>query len=659
MSAEFDHTFGPIMGAVAEALLGKPTKRTTTELRYGSRGSFSVDLTKGTWHDHEQQTGGGVLALVERQRGLRGRDAVAWLQEQGFDIPSQSPGAYRNGNGQHHEPAPKAKRRIVATYEYQDCDGEPVFEVIRFEPKDFRQRRPARAGEQADEHGHVWNLQGVQRIPFMLPELLDDIAFERQILLVEGEKDVLRARKEGFAATTIPGGANKWFPDMGAWFKGADVIIVPDNDPAGEAHVTKMQHELADWARRVRVARLPSLPDGRAMPAKGDLSDWFDCPGADREVFQTIINQGTGPDPSVGPLGHTLYHAIGDAPARQDWMVQGIIARDRLALMYGESRSGKTFLALDLALAIARGATWMGRRTRQAGVIYLAAEGRQAIANRIIAHQLHHEIPRNTRHPFALIGARLDLFANDDGINSLLAEIKVAQTMLGEAVGLIVIDTLAAVSPGMNENASEDMSRIITRAERLREATGAAVLLVHHKPAGADRPRGHTSLLAAVDTAIDVTRKPLDEGGTRTWRVDKQKDGEETEDREFGLHVVPIGLDDEGQQITSCVITTDTIVAREKPSVQSGVKRGTKAAMFFDVLTRCMGDHGQPAPPHLSLPNGTITVTVEQFDADLMNTTMDLSDTPEARRKRTTRAIEELLAQRLIGLRRPYIWRIK
>jgi len=187
-----------------------------------------------------------------------------------------------------HEPLPahddnktaKSQKHPVANYRYEDERGDTLFEVVRFNPKDFRQRRP-------DGHGRcIWNLDGVRRIPYRLPELIEAIANGYVIALVEGEKDVDALRKIGINATTFPGGAGKWRQEYAAHFRGADVVIIPDNDDVGREHARQVATGLAGAATRIRV-----LDIGKTWPqcpAKGDVSDWLAAEGT-REKLDELI----------------------------------------------------------------------------------------------------------------------------------------------------------------------------------------------------------------------------------------------------------------------------------------------------------------------------------------------------------------------------------
>ena len=155
------------------------------------------------------------------------------------------------------------QRRIVETYDYDDEDGKLLYQVVRYEPKDFRQRKPDGNGD------WVWNLHGVRRVLYRLPELIAADP-KMPVFVVEGEKDADRLWDAGLIATTNPEGAKKWLPEFSGFLEGRHVVIIPDNDPPGVDHVEKVQQSIYGHARSVRVLELPDLP------AKGDISDWLD-----------------------------------------------------------------------------------------------------------------------------------------------------------------------------------------------------------------------------------------------------------------------------------------------------------------------------------------------------------------------------------------------
>ncbi len=154
-----------------------------------------------------------MLDLIVHKRGGDRASAATWLSE-----------AFPN------EVAPaSSQRREVAAYPYVDATGTLLFEVVRFEPKDFRQRRPDGAG------GYHWNLKGVEPTLYRLPEVLRAIDANERVYIVEGEKDADRLAQLGLAATCNPGGAGKWKPQLAQLLRGARVAIIPDNDDVGSS----------------------------------------------------------------------------------------------------------------------------------------------------------------------------------------------------------------------------------------------------------------------------------------------------------------------------------------------------------------------------------------------------------------------------------------
>ncbi len=141
------------------------------------------------------------------------------------------------------------KTMIVATYDYRDRSGKLAFQVVRYAPKMFRQRRPDGRG------GWIYNLNGTKRVPYRLPELLTADA-EKTVFVVEGEKDVDRLVREGLVATTNAGGAGKWRKEYGEVLRGRDVVVIPDNDIPGRRHAEEVARSLFGVARSVRVISL-------------------------------------------------------------------------------------------------------------------------------------------------------------------------------------------------------------------------------------------------------------------------------------------------------------------------------------------------------------------------------------------------------------------
>jgi hypothetical protein len=167
----------------------------------------------------------------------------------------------------------KQPQKILAVYPYRNLNGDVVFETVRYEPKDFRQRRPDPNGD-----GYIWNLDGVETIPYRL----DEIAKKSAVFLVEGEKDADRLWECGLAASTSPQGAGKWRERYNVYFKGKTVVILPDADEPGKSHAQDVARQLVPVAESVRIIELPGLS------RKGDVSDWLDA-GHTKEELRALV----------------------------------------------------------------------------------------------------------------------------------------------------------------------------------------------------------------------------------------------------------------------------------------------------------------------------------------------------------------------------------
>ena len=167
------------------------------------------------------------------------------------------------------EPNAEPRQRIVSTYSYRDAEGALRYQVVRFDPKDFRQRRP-----NGSPDTFIWNMKGIVPLPYRLPELLGDI--DATVYVVEGEKDVDRLSEIGILATTNHGGAGKWRPEISKWLADRNVVICPDNDEPGRAHAADVAKKLTTAS--IKILELPGLPH------KGDVSDWLAAGGTADEI---------------------------------------------------------------------------------------------------------------------------------------------------------------------------------------------------------------------------------------------------------------------------------------------------------------------------------------------------------------------------------------
>lgn len=234
------------------------------------------------------------------------------------------------------------------------------------------------------------------------------------------------------------------------------------------------------------------------------------------------------------------------------WCVRGVLPSVGLAALYGPSGSGKSFLALDMAAAIAEGARWFGRRVVATPVVYCALEGEAGFRLRVQAWERHNGRPLPAALRMVLQSLTL---TKPQDIKDLAT--------VSPAGALIFIDTLNRAAPTADENSSKDMGQILEAAKALQREVGGLVLLIHHtgkdENAGA---RGHSSLFAALDAAIKTSRR----GDNRVWKIHKAKDDKDGGEHGFTLDMVSLGLDEYGDAIDSCVVaSTGTPARHTKP----------------------------------------------------------------------------------------------
>jgi hypothetical protein len=265
----------------------------------------------------------------------------------------------------------------------------------------------------------------------------------------------------------------------------------------------------------------------------------FDAVALEHESGFDVV-EGVEPAPKAARFTPISVAEFAGRPA-PSWIVKGVLPKADLVVLYGESGSGKSFLALQLAAAISRGVQWRGRKVRQGRVVYLAAEGAGGFQLRCRAYAQAEGIE--------LADLPLDIIT--DVPNLLLKDDALAVARAIGRADVVVVDTWAQVTPGGNENSGEDMGKALSHCRGIRRATGAVVLLVHHAGKDASKgARGWSGLRAAADAELEVVRSPVG----RLLRTSKQKDGADDLEWGFALETVELGLDEDGDPITSCVV---------------------------------------------------------------------------------------------------------
>lgn len=265
---------------------------------------------------------------------------------------------------------------------------------------------------------------------------------------------------------------------------------------------------------------------------------------ASPDEFEELVDQALEVADTQGlRFNFEQVHEFSSATALP-WIIKGVLPQAGLAVVYGASGSGKSFAVLDMAFAIACGSPWRGRKVRQGRVAYIAAEGAEGFRKRLAAYAQHHGTDL-AQVPMNVLNAAPNLMELKD------AKDLAAGVLASGGADVIVVDTFAQTMPGANENAGEDVGLALGHCKRLHELTGALVVLIHHSGKDASKgARGWSGLRAAADAEIEILR----EGEQRSLRLSKNKDGEDGLAWGFALETVQLGVDEDMDPITSCVV---------------------------------------------------------------------------------------------------------
>lgn len=324
--------------------------------------------------------------------------------------------------------------------------------------------------------------------------------------------------------------------------------------------------------------------------------------------------------PMLSKFGALAWEDIGTDPVSPGyaWFVEDIVPMGEITLAFGDSGTGKSFDIFDMAMAGARGTMWNGRNVEPGLVIYVAAEAGKGFKKRKVAYAQQHKLEPTEPLPFVLLTKRPNLFHDDSDTVALGEEITGIKRRYRQRLVMVAVDTLSAAAPGMNENASQDVSMVRKRLVFLQDMfPEAAFILVHHKPKGGSTPRGHGSLTADFETTIEfetLADKKTEHGKViHRATVRKQREGKSGMFWEFTLPIVEVGLNKWGNPETSCVVEPYNTGAN---TPRSGFHATPNEKLFLRALFDAIIDHGQEPP--VGLPKSVIKVVEHQHVRLLM-----------------------------------------
>lgn len=280
-----------------------------------------------------------------------------------------------------------------------------------------------------------------------------------------------------------------------------------------------------------------------------------------------------------------------------DWKYSGapiyknFLYENAITVIYGQSNVGKSFVAADIAGHIALGRNWGSfkyKAKKPIGVVYICAEAGKSFGKRGKALRKRLAVDDI---PFFVLDAAPNFAKAKDDAQALVTAIKKLEATTGVKIGLVVVDTLATTFEGGNENSSEDMGLYISNMKYIQRHADTGVMIVHHsgkdQAAGA---RGHSSLRAATDTEIEVSSEKKGDRYLRQIRTRKQREGESDITLQFGLMVVELGNDDDGDMIDTCHVVLEDDEEFESVVPIETFSDGEQAVMDADRLYATISD---------------------------------------------------------------------
>ncbi len=539
---------------VAKQLLGEPTSTSSNEYRWGRKGSMCLSLSEGTFYDHEAGVGGGVIDLIKHLN----QDVNTVLKQFGLDLALQSNDSLLTGFSDSPVAKPKSNARSFSREQMVDLYRQAIvklkyadnFMVLRFpEGHAIKQKyAPFTLGIDGK-----WALKRPDS-PLM-PIYYTEKHPDKPIVINEGEKACIGCQNiYDYDCATWHGGVNSWKKANWTPILHRDIWIFPDNDKAGK----DCAGEIAEYLRKEGCKSVKIIQPPKEFKEKDDLYDAYESGYFESSNdFVSFVNNQKEKLPK-GALRFERADFVLSQVSNPDWLITDVFERNRLITVFGEPKSGKSFISIAMACAVAKGSDFYGHDAKKAPVVYLAGEGVSGIRRRLAAYH-------QSEYGGSLDGVPLFLSNRGSRINEpeeyqkLEDEINLLKQDLGQ-IGLIIFDTFQRNFSG-DENSAQEVNKFVKAADQLIHDFDCTVLLVHHTGRGnKGRARGSSVLDASIDGEFLVERKgtkPDDDNSMLvTMKQTKNKDGMGMAEKKFEFHEET--LIGEGLDVTSgLLIETD------------------------------------------------------------------------------------------------------
>jgi 5S rRNA maturation endonuclease (ribonuclease M5) len=361
----------------------------------------------------------------------------------------------------------------VARYEYKDADDKPSYEVIRFEPKTFRQRR-----FDSETQKYVPGVKDVTPLPYNLPQIIKEK--DKTIYIVEGERDVECLKEKGLLATCNSGGAGNWNPALNKYFQGRDIVILPDFDSPGKQHGKTVASHLHSVAKSIKIIELPRLKE------KEDPTDFFLNGGTVEELNQCVNSETEIVDKVEEPQVFEGWKVIDPLTIPPRDFLYRDFTRSYCSLLVSPGGIGKSALSLVDAVAMASNRNLLGiKPSKEMRVIYYNSEDPlQEIQRRVLGILQHYGVDQSEieNKLFLASGRDADLELCQ-GIDGAIQEQNfdlLERFCVDNHIDVLMLDPLVNMLGGASENDNALMGSITKRLSVLADKCELATVIVHH-----------------------------------------------------------------------------------------------------------------------------------------------------------------------------------